>query len=88
VILTLAGEIEMSSATDVSSGFDKACLEDPTVLIVDITGVSYCDSSGVRAFCDGAKRCRDSETPLRIIGAQRTVRRVFEICGLSKLLVG
>ena len=56
------------------------------MILIDLTELRYCDSSGIRALLFAADRCRKAGTTLRVMGAHGTVRRVFEITGTVEFL--
>lgn len=52
-------------------------------ILVDISGLDYISSSGLRAFLKLNKKVRDSKGKMKIVGATDEVREVFEITGLD-----
>ncbi len=56
-------------------------------IVVDLTGVTLLDSSGLGALVSLLNRARAAGSPLGIVCAQRHIRRVFEITGLRRAFV-
>ena len=52
----------------------------------DLGGLEFIDSSGISVLVDTHRRCAATDTRLVIIPGQRAVQRVFELCGLNKIL--
>ena len=55
-------------------------------VVIDISGVSFCDASGLRAALEFVAVAKASDVKLQIVDAQQIVVRLFEIVGLSHLL--
>jgi anti-sigma B factor antagonist len=62
-------------------------LEDQTAktLIVDLTGASYIDTSGIATLLEAFKIARNRQHKLCLNGVQGRVARFFEVTGLSNL---
>ena len=72
----LAGELDMATADDLSQIFRDAPSNDPIVL--DFSGVSFMDSSGLRALLEGAGQPTGCG-PVVIVNPSAQVRRVLDI---------
>ena len=85
VVLCLVGELDITNATSLADAFD---VQDAPMaaVVVDLNGLTFCDSSGIRTFGRIARRCDEREIPLSIVGARPSVRRVLEIAGVTEML--
>ena len=72
----LDGELDMATADDLSQIFRDAPSNDPIVL--DFSGVSFMDSSGLRALLERAGQPNGSG-PVVILNPSDQVRRVLDI---------
>ena len=72
----LDGELDMATADDLSQIFRDAASNDPIVL--DFSGVSFMDSSGLRALLEGAGQPTGCG-PVVIVNPSAQVRRVLDI---------
>ncbi len=72
----LDGELDLATAEDLGVVLGKARSDGP--LILDFSGVSFMDSSGLRALLE-AVRSRDGDGTLVILNPTPAVRRVFDI---------
>ena len=72
----LDGELDMATADDLSQIFRDAPSNDPIVL--DFSGVSFMDSSGLRALLEGAGQPTGCG-PVVIVNPSAQVRRVLDI---------
>jgi anti-sigma B factor antagonist len=82
--IVLHGELDMATTPTFAAKLAEAYKDTPAELVIDLTHVNYCDSSGIREFLRAAQLCANNGTELRLIGASRTVRRVFDITGLTE----
>jgi anti-anti-sigma factor len=85
MVLCLIGELDITNATCVADAFDGQDAPMAAV-VVDIHGLTFCDSSGIRALGRIARQCDGREVPLSIVGARPSVRRVLEIAGVVEML--
>ena len=82
----LRGELDAAVANELTAAFDEACAGEPSLLLVDLAELSYCDSSGIRVLLLAAALCASKGVEMRIVGAQWNVRRVFELTNTGRLL--
>ena len=77
--LVLAGEIDSYTAADLSARL----VDDPPIDVLDLAGVTFIDSSGLRVLVEAhqARTARGSRLVLRSPSA--SVQRLLEISGLA-----
>lgn len=84
-VLTVHGEID-HDVKDVLSeallSFDGATPR----TVVDLSGVTFMDSSGINVFVAAHKSMSDAQGWLRMAGAQASVLRLLEIVGLDEVI--
>ena len=84
-VVKLLGELDLSTAPQL-----ETCLEglgaDGASVQLDLSGLTFCDSSGISAMVTAAKRVRKSGGQLSIASPQPAVRSVLEITGLLDYL--
>lgn len=73
---SLEGELDMSTAEDLSKVLEETVDGRPVVL--DFSGVSFMDSSGLRVLLEAAQK-RNGDGSLVIVHPASQVQRVFEI---------
>ncbi len=61
----------------------EACKGKPAELRIDLTGLTYLDSSGLREFVRAADVCASNDTKLTLAGARRSVHQIFVITDLA-----
>ena len=85
-VLRLGGELDLTSAGQLVDAATEACTAGAKELVIDIAGLDFIDSTGLRAILDAKTvseehLCRFRLTPPRDeIGDQ--VRRLLQITGL------
>ena len=81
---TVAGEIDAHSARSLASAMSE--LPEVDGVVVDVTDVTFMDSSGLRVLVDAARQAIESNKTLVIAHPRPAIRRVVEISGLSDFL--
>jgi anti-anti-sigma factor len=84
--LELHGELDLSAARDFESACAAAADRAPDTLDVDLTNVTYFDSSSVRALLRVVNTARDDGKIVRVTHASAIARRVLELTGVAPLL--
>lgn len=82
--ITPPSEIDPSTEGELEAML-AACPADGQT-VVDMTEVSFCDSTGLRTLVRHHRRHADAGGSLRVVGARESVRRIFVITGLEHLL--
>jgi anti-sigma B factor antagonist len=85
VTLAVAGEVDMDNAAHLDHVLSAALATAPSVLVIDVSGVTFLGSAGIRAFADGHQAAARSDCAFRLCGATRMTRRVLEIAGLLRV---
>ena len=55
-------------------------------VVLDLSEVSFIDSSGIHAVVETSKRCAELETRLVVVPGPPAVQRLFDLCGLVEHL--
>jgi anti-sigma B factor antagonist len=79
VTVFVRGEIDMTSAQEFRRALDDAPAADR--LVVDLTGVGFLDSAGVKVLYDHLDR-----RPELVVGAGAFINRILTITGLTDVL--
>lgn len=86
VCLYLGGELDITTVPEFAATIDKLVEDGQRRLLVDLTELSFCDSSGLAAFVRGDDLAGSRGGWLRLTGATGRVDRVLRISGLAELL--
>jgi anti-sigma B factor antagonist len=84
-VLDVAGEVDLTTETDLLDAIAGAFAQRPPLLVVDLTDVTFFGSSGRHAL---TRAHQDTSVPteLRIVAATHATRRPLRITGLDTTL--
>ena len=85
-LVSLNGDLDLSTAKRAEQAIEEAEKASPPVLVVDLRGLSFMDSTGLRVVVSADKRATRANRRLVIIQGPAAVRRVFEITRLDDRL--
>jgi anti-sigma B factor antagonist len=85
VVATVAGEVDMLTAPALRAAV-LAELDDCTVLVIDLSGVSFLGSAGLAVLVEASHEAQRRQVELRLVAAGRSVQRPLEITGLTEVL--
>jgi anti-sigma B factor antagonist len=85
VVLDLTGFIDLSNVQSLADAISKA-LAHASDLTVDLTGLTFLDSTGLREFAAGYQQAEASGVGFRVVNAQGTVLAVLRIAGMYDYL--
>jgi anti-sigma B factor antagonist len=86
-VVALAGELDVSSAPQVADELERlAAGDDVSAVIVDVSRLTFVDSTGLRVILAGRERLQTIGATLALEGASGVVERVLEMTGLRGLL--
>lgn len=85
-LLTVSGELAGTGAERLLSRLDRLLDQGHRYVVLDLTAVSFCDSSGVSALVRGHARASAAAGGLRLSAASPQVTRVLELSGLARML--
>jgi anti-sigma B factor antagonist len=74
----LTGEIDIATASILASRLETLGARQYSHVVVDATGVTFMDSTGVHALVEGKKRIHENGTRILLV-ASRPVRRVLDL---------
>jgi anti-sigma B factor antagonist len=82
-ILSPKGDVDMARSPSLRKAIAEALKSKPGKLLLDLSGVSYMDSSGLATLVEALQNARKSQTPLLICGLTTRVRSILEIARLN-----
>lgn len=84
--IALMGELDPATAPELEGAIQTVLAEGTTRLVLDLTGLTFLDSSGLRVFVTARQSLgeRDGELVLRAPSAN--TRRLLDITGLGELI--
>jgi anti-sigma B factor antagonist len=86
VRLLLRGELDLSTANKAEEELRRAESTEPALLVLDLSGLTFLDSTGLRLIVTADRRARDEGRRLAVVKGPETVQRVFTITRLDERL--
>jgi anti-anti-sigma factor len=87
VVAGISGEIDLSNAAEITDALLGGVPNEALGLVIDLSGVSYLDSAGVRMLAELDHRLGWRAQVLRVVAPEASrSRRVLEIAGLERVL--
>jgi anti-sigma B factor antagonist len=83
-VVALEGDIDLQSSPAVRQQL-LACFEDHTRVVVDLSGVTYIDSSGVASLVEAFQLSRKKSGSFSLANVSSAVMRVLSLARLDKV---
>lgn len=84
VLVKVAGEVDVSNASELRGAIDAKLSETTGELVVDLADVPYIDSTGIGVLVGAAHRAQGQGATLVVARPQRNVARVLGMLGVEK----
>jgi len=84
--LVLSGELDIEYAAELEATITRVCVGGMPALVIDLSRLTFMDSTGVRAVAAAHRRCQQQGCEFLIVPGSDAVQRVFEISGLLDVL--
>ena len=84
-VVAFEGELDLDREADMEAAVDHALAAGPDAIHIDLTGVTFIDSSGLRALCAAHRQAEATGVELTILGPRPRIVKLFEITGLDQL---
>lgn len=84
--LVLRGELDLSTVPKVDEALRRIEESRPPLIVLDLSGLSFLDSTGLRLVVSADQRARREQRRLAVVRGAESVQRVFSITGLDEHL--
>lgn len=84
--IRLFGELDLATAEAVQRELERAETTDVASIVLDLSGLTFMDSTGVRLVVTATARSRANGDRLRLVRGPAAVQRVFELSAVADLL--
>ncbi len=81
-LVEIEGEIDLHGAPQLRSALSELGATPSARVALDLSGVSFLDSTGIGALVGALKKTRENGGQMAFFGARDRVTRVFQIAGL------
>jgi anti-sigma B factor antagonist len=79
VVLALRGELDLTSAPQFEQEVRAAAERHPRRMVIDLSGLEFMDSTGLRALLMARERAQENAHQLALRRGPRQVQRVLEL---------
>jgi anti-sigma B factor antagonist len=87
-IISVTGELDIATAEQayayISDVIDAWLGESPAPVSVDLSGLTFCDASGLGALARTARHARQAGRQLRLTAARPSLLKIMRITGLDR----
>jgi anti-anti-sigma factor len=80
------GELDLATVPDLQRAMDRAEASDAREIVLDLSNLSFLDSTGLRLVIHADARSRSDGNRLRLLRGTPSVHRLFDLCGLADRL--
>jgi len=84
--IALSGELDLVTHRDVERELRLVEETDAAAIVLDLSGVSFIDSSGIRMLLLARARTRDDGARLNFRRPPARVFEVLQVCGIDRIL--
>src|SRR6202034_4697112 len=85
-IVTICGEIDLYTAPRLRSELVAVMADGmPARVVVDMSGVEFCDSTGMNVLLSCLRRARERGGELEIASPKPAVRKILQVTGLDSV---
>ena len=86
-VVTVGGEIDLYTAPQLRDELVGTLEDGARRLVVDMSRVEFCDSTGISVLLSAMKRSRDKGGDLELVAPKPAVVKVLEVTGLNEVFV-
>jgi anti-sigma B factor antagonist len=84
--IVLSGQVDLAARSEIEGAMEAAMAAGPAAVRVDLSAVTFLDSSGIAALIMGFREAEAAEIPFTVVGGPPPVMRAIEISGLADAL--
>ena len=86
-VISVSGEVDVAAAPALRDSLARILAAGTGgMVVVDLVGVTFIDSTGLGVLIGAHKRCAEGGRELRVVVGEPRILKVFEITGLTDLL--
>lgn len=84
-LMSISGDLDYHTASRLRAALEDVPLEQGVSLIIDLSRLTYCDSTGISVLVGAYRRSRAAGAGLALTGMNPDIARVFRIIGLDQV---
>ncbi|MFG2818530.1 STAS domain-containing protein [Kitasatospora sp. NPDC048365] len=78
-VCTLAGDLDIETLAPAGRALDELVEQHPPLLVVDLRGIDFCDSSGLNLLLQTRLTAAAAQVGFRLAAPSATVQRLLEL---------
>ncbi|WP_055601988.1 STAS domain-containing protein [Streptomyces aureus] len=82
-VIELTGELDHRTAPEVRAALPGAGLEAGQQLVLDLAGLTFCDSSGITVLLAARNHARAADASIALAAVPDHLQRIFRVVGLE-----
>lgn len=86
VVLRLQGDLDVATAAELRRALAQALDGSPSSLVLDLSELSFVDSTGIGALVGGSRRAREVGCSFVVRSPVRAVKKALRLTGVDQLL--
>ncbi|MEU4510821.1 STAS domain-containing protein [Nonomuraea wenchangensis] len=84
-LVAVTGEIDLYTAPHLQSEFTRLLQEGPNRVVIDMSAVDFCDSTGMNVLLSALKRMKEQGGTLEVASPRPAVRKILQVTGLDSV---
>jgi anti-sigma B factor antagonist len=85
-VLGVSGQLDAFTVSDLKNELKKLTDANASKIILDLSNVSYANSTSIGAIVAVAQQLRKKKGDLKLCGLSADIKKVFDLVGASKIL--
>ncbi|MFC9972022.1 STAS domain-containing protein [Spirillospora sp. NPDC050679] len=82
-VVTASGELDLYTAPRLQAALATLLREEVDRIVVDLSGVEFCDSTGMNVLLSAMKRLKERGGLLELAAPRPAVKRILQVTGLD-----
>jgi anti-sigma B factor antagonist len=82
-VVTASGELDLYTAPRLQTVLASLLRERVDRVVVDLSGIEFCDSTGMNVLLSAMKRLKEQGGTLELAAPRPAVRRILQVTGLD-----
>lgn len=85
-VISLVGELDSTTSPDATTYIEGEIEGGSTTLVLDLTGLTYLSSAGLRVILGAGRAARTAGGDTRLAIAEGNIQKVAEMAGFAKIM--
>ena len=84
LVVSVRGEVDLATAPELEASVRQAFTIAPDAVLLDLAGLTFIDSSGLRVLVALSNEARERDASLQLRNVPRHAERVLDLTGLAE----